>query len=85
MNDIDDILASVSGDTLPQQTLDLQELTRSWIAERVAPEILPYPSALLERVLERLRQQVRLSSDIPLTRHGSNQNTGALIIPSINR
>lgn len=60
--DIDDILAEVSRDSLAQQhekaARDLEELTRLWVAERVAPEILPYPDALMERVLDRVRKQV---------------------------
>lgn len=60
--DIDDILAEVSRDSPAQQheqaARDLQELTRLWVSERVAPEILPYPDALMERVLGRVRSQV---------------------------
>jgi hypothetical protein len=57
--DIDDLLAEVvSADSVPQQTRDLQELSRAWIAERVAPELLPWPEALMGRVLERVRRQV---------------------------
>lgn len=55
--DIDDILAEVSGDGLPSETRDLQELTRAWVTERSAPELLPWPSALMERVLDRIHQQ----------------------------
>jgi GINS complex subunit 4 len=58
--DIDDLLAEVAVDTTPQETRDLQELTRSWVAERVAPEMLPWPTELMERVLERIRRQVRV-------------------------
>ncbi|OCK79188.1 GINS complex, Sld5 component [Lepidopterella palustris CBS 459.81] len=58
--DIDDILAEVTQAASPQETRDLQELTRAWVAERVAPEILPYPDALMERVLERIRKQIEL-------------------------
>lgn len=57
--DIDDILAEIDGQSLPQETRDLQELTRAWVNERCAPEILPWPEALMERVLERVRKQVR--------------------------
>ena len=57
--DIDDILAEVDGDAIPQETRDLQELTRAWVTERSAPEILPWPEALMERVLARVRKQVR--------------------------
>ena len=59
--DIDDLLAEVEVDSIPQETRDLQELTRCWVAERVAPEILPWPSELMDRVLERVRRQVRLA------------------------
>ena len=60
--DIDDILADVSREAEPQESCDLQELTRAWVAERVAPEILPYPDTLMERVLERIRRQVQFFS-----------------------
>lgn len=33
-------------------------MTRYWVAERVAPEILPWPSELMDRVLERIQRQV---------------------------
>jgi hypothetical protein len=56
--DIDDLLAEVAVDSTPRETRDLQELTRCWVAERVAPEILPWPSDLMDRVLERIRRQV---------------------------
>jgi hypothetical protein len=56
--DIDDILADIAVDTTPRETRDLQELTRCWVTERVAPEILAWPEGLMERVLERLRRQV---------------------------
>ena len=57
--DIDDLLAEVSVDSTPQRSRDLQELTRCWVAERVAPEILTWPSEVMDRVLERIRKQVR--------------------------
>lgn len=40
--DIDDILAEVDPviDTIPSETRDLQALTRAWVAERCAPELL---------------------------------------------
>jgi len=56
--DIDDLLAEVTVDSAPRETRDLQELTRYWVAERVAPEILPWPSELMDRVLERIQRQV---------------------------
>jgi hypothetical protein len=57
--DIDDLLAEVAVDSTPRETRDLQDLTRCWVAERVAPEILPWPSDLMNRVLDRIRRQVR--------------------------
>lgn len=56
--DIDDLLAEVAVDSTPQESRDLQELTRCWVAERVAPEILPWPGQLMERALARIRKQV---------------------------
>lgn len=56
--DIDDILAEVDGQTTPQETLDLQALTRAWVSERVGPEIMPYPEQLMERTMDRIRRQV---------------------------
>ena len=56
--DIEDILADVDGDAVPQETRDLQELTRAWVTERSAPEILPWPESLMERIMDRVRQQV---------------------------
>ncbi|KAF2134507.1 GINS complex, Sld5 component [Dothidotthia symphoricarpi CBS 119687] len=61
--DIDDLLAEVAVDGTPQETRDLQELTRCWVAERVAPELLPWPSELMERVLDRIRRQIELVED----------------------
>ena len=58
--DIDDILAEIDQDGLPQEARDLQELARAWVTERSAPEILPWPASLMSRVLERIRRQVFL-------------------------
>ena len=59
--DIDDLLAEVSVDSTSQETRDLQELTRCWVAERVAPEVLPWPEELMDRVLGRIARQVSLT------------------------
>lgn len=58
--DIDDILADVSGSAGPSAAQDLRDLTRLWVSERVAPELLPYPQTLMERVLGRIRKQVHV-------------------------
>lgn len=60
--DIDDILAEVDGQVIPQETLDLQALTRAWVSERVGPELMPYPEQLMERTMARIRRQVGLHS-----------------------
>ena len=64
--DIDDILAEIDGHAIPRETRDLQELARAWVAERSAPEILPWPTTLMQRILERIRRQVVL----PFTYYG---------------
>lgn len=56
--DIDDLLAEVAVDSTPQESRDLQDLTRAWVAERTAPEILNWPEELMDRVLDRIRRQV---------------------------
>jgi hypothetical protein len=45
---------------IPQRTSDLQALTRAWVAERCAPELLPYPEELIDRVMERIKMQVSI-------------------------
>lgn len=42
--DIDDILHEVDPtfNAIPPETRDLQALTRAWVAERSAPELLEY-------------------------------------------
>lgn len=58
--DIDDILDTLNDPSgIPQETKDLQELTRLWVIERSAPEILRWPEALMDRVLDRIRKQVK--------------------------
>jgi GINS complex subunit 4 len=65
--DIDDILAEVDGDAVPLDTRDLQELSRAWVTERSAPEILPWPAGLMNRVLKRIGQQVGFLLQRPCT------------------
>lgn len=62
--DIDDILASVSGPTTAPSQLDLQLLTRAWVTERTSPELLPYPSALITRVSDRISAQIARIEDL---------------------
>jgi len=61
----DDILRDFERDARPNEANqtklkenDLQELTQAWISERMAPELLEYKDALIERILSRIREQV---------------------------
>lgn len=63
--DIDDILADVSAAAEPQESRDLQQLTRAWVAERVAPEVLPWPAGLMGRIEGRIRRQVGMLNPDP--------------------
>ena len=63
--DIDDILADVSAAAEPQESRDLQQLTRAWVAERVAPEVLPWPAGLMDRIEGRIRRQVGMLNPDP--------------------
>ncbi|RYP64273.1 hypothetical protein DL771_008832 [Monosporascus sp. 5C6A] len=59
--DIDDILREVDPafDGIPQETRDIQALTRAWVAERSAPELLNWPSdGFFERINERIKLQI---------------------------
>jgi GINS complex subunit 4 len=63
--DIDDILASVDrgpGASLESTALDHQSLTRFWVSERAVSEVLPWPTALMDRMMDRVRMQVRSHS-----------------------
>jgi GINS complex subunit 4 len=40
--------------------LDQQALTRAWINERVAPELLPYPSELIARCSKAVEKQIEV-------------------------
>src|SRR5215469_8762925 len=56
--DIDDILADIDHDSIPQETKDLQTLTRAWVTERVAPDLQPHPEEIMERVMASISKQV---------------------------
>ncbi|KAK5119402.1 hypothetical protein LTR85_007502 [Meristemomyces frigidus] len=63
-DDIEDILNSVSRPSIPERTLDVQALTRAWVNERTSPELLPYPSDLVDRVMERVKKQIETIEDM---------------------
>jgi GINS complex subunit 4 len=65
--DIDDILAdlesthpslSAGRDGKYSAQTDLQMLTRAFVAERAAPEVLEYPQNLMDRIMNRIGRQV---------------------------
>lgn len=70
--DIQDILDSVSAPSLSQRTLDLQALTRAWVNERTAPELLPYPASLVDRIMDRIKKQVSATGST--TTGGKSEN-----------
>ncbi|EXJ90805.1 hypothetical protein A1O1_03910 [Capronia coronata CBS 617.96] len=43
---------------------DHQLLTRAWTSERCAPELLPYPHDLMERIMARVQTQISRIEDI---------------------
>ncbi|KAK4105527.1 GINS complex, Sld5 component [Parathielavia hyrcaniae] len=59
--DIDDILREVDPifHDIPQEQRDLQDLTRAWVAEKSAPELLPWPAnGLFERINANIKTQI---------------------------
>ncbi|KAH7269916.1 uncharacterized protein BKA55DRAFT_532537 [Fusarium redolens] len=65
--DIDDILRQVdpTSHNIPSETRDLQALTRLWVAERSAPELLEWPTdGLFERVNARIKSQIEKVEDM---------------------
>lgn len=62
--DISDILASVSAPPLDPRAVDLQCLTRAWINERTAPDLLPYPADLITRSNEGIKRQIQVIEDM---------------------
>ncbi|KAF9888069.1 GINS complex subunit [Aspergillus nanangensis] len=65
--DIDDILASVDRHDVsnPESAaLDHQLLSRFWVAERGVSELLPWPTNLMDRMMERVRKQIESIEDL---------------------
>ncbi|OAL24986.1 hypothetical protein AYO20_10520 [Fonsecaea nubica] len=74
--DISDILADVSRSqpsTTPTHPysvsdtdafIDHQLLTRAWTSERCAPDLLPYPTELMARVMARVQAQISRIEDL---------------------
>lgn len=69
--DISDILADVHSASLSAQDhlastahLDHQQLTRLWTSERTCPDLLPWPTELMQRVMARVRAQITHIEDL---------------------
>jgi GINS complex subunit 4 len=69
--DISDILADVHSSSLSSHDhlastahLDHQQLTRLWTFERTCPDILPWPTELMQRVMSRVRAQITRIEDL---------------------
>ncbi|KAK5132534.1 hypothetical protein LTR08_008851 [Meristemomyces frigidus] len=84
-DDIQDILDAVSRPSLPQRTLDLQALTRAWVNERTSPELLPYPSDLVDRVVERVKTQIETIEDRTATMDSKSNFTLVILQTELER
>jgi GINS complex subunit 4 len=72
--DISDILADVHSSSSPLSSshdhlvstahLDHQQLTRLWTSERTCPDVLPWPTELMQRVMSRVRAQITRIEDL---------------------
>jgi GINS complex subunit 4 len=83
--DIDDILADLDrteSTSTASPTLDHQQLTRFWISERAAPDVLKWPADLMDRIILRVRQQIETIEDmtagVAMTGVGSNSSNSNL-------
>ena len=56
--DIDDDFNFSSFNDSSDDTSAILKLQKAWVAERSAPDILPYESRLLETISTRLKEQV---------------------------
>lgn len=78
--DIDDILADLDrteSSPTASAALDHQQLTRFWISERAAPEILKWPTELMDRVMLRVRQQIEKIEDLTAGVGMNSAHTGS--------
>ncbi|KAK3696647.1 GINS complex subunit [Vermiconidia calcicola] len=85
MEDIEDILASVSKPSIPQRTRDLQALTRAWVNERTSPELLPYPVDLVERVTDRIKTQIETIEEMTGTMDPKSNFTLVILQTELER
>jgi GINS complex subunit 4 len=82
--DISDILTSISHhprtnfttspNTPHPRFLDQQALTRAWINERVAPELLPYPAELIDRCSKAVAKQIEVLEGLAGSGYGGGDD-----------
>jgi GINS complex subunit 4 len=78
--DIDDILDDLdrtAHTSTASTALDHQQLTRFWISERAAPDVLKWPTDLMDRLMARVRQQIETIEDLTAGVGMGNSNTGS--------
>jgi GINS complex subunit 4 len=78
--DISSILSSLTGPTIPPETADLQQLTRAWVTERSAPELLPWPAELVERTMARVAAQVELIEELTASMDPRSGGFGLIVL-----
>ncbi|KAI5361997.1 Putative DNA replication complex GINS protein SLD5 [Septoria linicola] len=83
--DISDILASVSAPPIDPRVLDLQALTRAWINERTSPDLLPYPTDLIDRANNGIKRQIETIEDMTGSRDPSKNFTLVILQTELER
>lgn len=61
---------------------DVNKLKRAWINERMSPELLNFETALLDRIMERVRTQMEYIEENTLELQGSDIKVKLLIVES---
>lgn len=46
------------------KVLDIEHMRRIWISERMSPDLLPFEGDLIDRIMTRVRNQVRTSNSV---------------------
>ncbi|CAN6635060.1 DNA replication complex GINS protein Sld5p [Trichomonascus vanleenenianus] len=86
--DIDDIIQGVKPDrpaNVPRGEVlrrDLADLNQIWMKERMIPEILPFETDLLERIMKRVRQKMEYIEENTLEMQGRDIKLKLLIVES---
>lgn len=57
-------------------------LTRAWVAERGTPSLFPYPTALITRIMDRIRAQIAHIEDLTSGIYDTSGGVGATNVPT---